>query len=382
MTNDHKEPEKCGFFVCSREPECTCFIPFDSSLDFVNTPIKTSLVVFMVRFVLCMMFGYKMKHADQNWQGIEIAYNWAYGDKVPIVKSWEWVDEFALRSTLYPFFLSLPLHVLRFLSIDSNFLVVNSIYAMNTLIFVTADYYLYLLTHKLFGNRAAKMALLYQLFNCNINMTFQKTLSNGAEAAFCLCGLYYFSNLKPLFDRNMKLMTLSITFAFIVRSSCIVGWIPLALVKILVPEYTIPIFTAAFCVALPILGACVLMDSLYYGTFACTQINFVKLNVVDNLSASFGTDPWHYYITKLLGMFQNTVEVQRIIFFGFCLAVGLQLNGMTDGESRKSKVPFIAMYVVSNVTIFSLIAHKEERFLSSVVALGGLFFALPWLLFL
>lgn len=75
-----------------------------------------------------------------------MAYNMAYGDKVPIVKSWEWMDYYALRSALYPMFLSLPLQVFRLLHIDSSILVVNSIYAMNCVIFVVADYYLYKLT--------------------------------------------------------------------------------------------------------------------------------------------------------------------------------------------------------------------------------------------
>lgn len=178
------------------------------------------------------MFAHKTYHCDQNWQGLEIAYNIAYSDKVSIVKSWEWVDFFSLRSVVYPVYLSLPLHVLRFLGLDYNILVVNSIYVMNLLLFVMGDYYLYKLSDFLMGKRAAQLALLYSLFNCNINTIFQKTMTNGAEAALSMSALYYYTQLRPKFDKTMILMTLSITWAFIFRSSCLLGWVPLALIKL------------------------------------------------------------------------------------------------------------------------------------------------------
>ena len=59
-----------------------------------------------------------------------------------------------------------------------------------------------------------------------------KTLTNGAESVFVMMAMYHYSCLKPKFDKNMALMTLAITLGFIVRSSSIMGWFPLALCKI------------------------------------------------------------------------------------------------------------------------------------------------------
>ena len=43
---------------------------------------------------------------------------------------------------------------------------------------------------------------------------------------------YYFINIKPQnFDINTLKMTFAITILFIVRSSCIIGYLPLALIK-------------------------------------------------------------------------------------------------------------------------------------------------------
>jgi hypothetical protein len=57
--------------------------------------------------------------------------------------TWEWQQGYALRSYLFPLFLSLPLHALRWLGIDSAILVVNSMFTMNCLILALGDLYLY-----------------------------------------------------------------------------------------------------------------------------------------------------------------------------------------------------------------------------------------------
>ena len=97
----------------------------------------------MIRFIWTMTFGDKDHHPDQFWQGLEPAYKIAYGDVVDTVMTWEWQQGYALRSYLYPLVLSLPLHALRWLGIDSAILVVNSMFAMNCLILTIGDLYLY-----------------------------------------------------------------------------------------------------------------------------------------------------------------------------------------------------------------------------------------------
>ena len=117
--------------------------------------------------------------------------------------SWEWHDKYTLRSSLYPYYLSIPLHILRFFKIDYNILVVNSMFFMHVIIIVIGDYYLYHLSKIYLGRRGAALTLLYTMFNFRINQIFSKTLTNGVESVFCTMSFYYFSILKPKFDRNM-----------------------------------------------------------------------------------------------------------------------------------------------------------------------------------
>ena len=109
---------------------------FDA-LDFELYPKSTLFGVLVIRFGLGMLYGEKDFHPDQNWQGQELAYKLVYGDgdnAADNIVTWEWLDAYALRTILYPAYLSIPLHILKFIGMDSNILVVNSQLFMNSLI--------------------------------------------------------------------------------------------------------------------------------------------------------------------------------------------------------------------------------------------------------
>lgn len=82
-------------------------------------------------------------------------------------------------------------------------------------------------------------------------------MTNGAEATFVMVAFYHYTKMQYVeervsqvkkkkgeakssptiykylvFEKNMALMTFAITVAFLVRSSSLVGWIPLAMVAI------------------------------------------------------------------------------------------------------------------------------------------------------
>ena len=46
----------------------------------------------------------------------------------------------------------------------------------------------------------------------------------------------------------------------------------------------------------PIFGLSVALDSWFYGELAIVPYNFIKVNVLDGLSATFGSDPLLKYI--------------------------------------------------------------------------------------
>jgi len=164
------------------------------------------------------------------------------------------------------------------------------------------------------------MVLTYSLVNHRMNEIFQKTLTNGAEATFNVVGLYYFTKLGSKFDRNMILMTVAITVCFLVRSSSLVGWVPLALyfaTRSL--DNFMNIALAGVFIAVPITLFSVGLDSLFYGCLTCPQLNFVHINVVENLSRFFGIDPVNYYLVELPEFLTSAKFFFPLHIFGLCL---------------------------------------------------------------
>ena len=47
-----------------------------------------------------------------------------------------------------------------------------------------------------------------------------------------------------------------------------------------------------------VLEVCILIDSLCYGTFTVTPLNFYLVNVTHNVAALFGVHPWHWNLTQ------------------------------------------------------------------------------------
>jgi hypothetical protein len=104
-------------------------------------------------------------HPDEHMQGMMMAYKMAFRDKVDIITTWEWMKDYCLRNTFYPFILSIPLHLLRIINLDYNFLVVYSPLFFNTLIVVLGDYYSFLFVTKLLNKKCSIIFIIYSLFN-------------------------------------------------------------------------------------------------------------------------------------------------------------------------------------------------------------------------
>jgi len=171
---------------------------------------------------------------------------------------------------------------------------------MNSFIQASGDFFAFALVERMVNKKCALIFMAYSLFNMRINELFMRTMTNGTEAVFTLVAFYYFSKLqykthiiqgkadpskgnRPpkhkiyqhlVFDANMAKMTSAITLAFIVRSSSLIGWVPLALLaifqttnlqNILLNLWNISL--SGIFVALPLMGFSIAFDSLIYGRF-------------------------------------------------------------------------------------------------------------------
>ena len=113
------------------------------------------------------------------------------------------MKQYSLRNTLYPAYLSIPLRFFKFINADYNTLVILSPLLMNSIIIVLGDYYSFIFTKRLIDKKCALIFMVYSLFNKNINTIFGRTMTNGAEAVFCMMAFYYYSKLQyALLEKN------------------------------------------------------------------------------------------------------------------------------------------------------------------------------------
>ena len=179
-------------------------MPFGDSVDLSDDfhkrhPYKwyrNALTCYLTRLILSVMVLEKTFHPDERNQGTDIAYKMAFGKDVDVVTTWEWMEQYALRNTLYPAFLSIPLHIIRLLGIDYNWLVQVTPLCMNAILQFIGDYYGFKLTERLINKKVAIIFLSYSLCNNRINEVFQRTMTNGAEASFVVVALYHLSKLQ------------------------------------------------------------------------------------------------------------------------------------------------------------------------------------------
>lgn len=168
------------------------YTPFYSFTDLSN---KSNFLLLVAFRLFLAVYGTKNSiYPDEYWQGTEVAYNMLYGGvKLP----WEWEPNNRIRSHLYPFYLSIPLRILKFFGLDSYyFLTVNSYYFAHFLLVILGDYYYYKLGCKLVGSDSTRLSM-YLYISCKFyNIHLIRCFANSTESVMYLIAFYYYIDIK------------------------------------------------------------------------------------------------------------------------------------------------------------------------------------------
>mmetsp|Transcript_15469 Transcript_15469/g.23767 ORF Transcript_15469/g.23767 Transcript_15469/m.23767 type:complete len:197 (-) Transcript_15469:524-1114(-) len=148
------------------------------------------------------------------------------------------------------------------------------------------------------------------------------------------------------------------------RNTSPIGWIPLLFIKVFRDGAFVPFLISAVTVAVPVVGFALYFDSWYYSkdlpTFEWTStgFNFLKVNLLEGLSKYFGVQPvWFYVGAYAPSIF--TVAYPAVMF---------SIYFYTKETWAKGQSPEMMYATIFYVVIFSLIAHKEDRFLLPIIA--------------
>ena len=143
--------------------------------------------------------------------------------------------------------------------------------------------------------------------------------------------------------------------SFVVRNTSPIGWIPILLLKVWEygPKVLVNYILGAILIFIPIILTSTYLDSLFYGQLTIVPWNFIKVNVFQGLSQTFGSDPPLLYFTK-------EIPIRMNILLPF-LILGTWWYVKDCRAKRQS--PFLVTYALSIVGFLSLISHKEPKFL-------------------
>lgn len=175
---------------------------------------------------------------------------------------------------------------------------------------------------------------------------------NSFEMLVGIASFYFLEKFRREISEEKKKMPGSLRiFAYIVLygtflrpSACLLTLLPFA--KLVLKHRIYRYLKSLAPELLLFLGLLVLSDSLYYKEFALVPLNFIKVNVISGVSDLFGTQPFFSHV-----------------FFALVL-LGISLPVFFRHGRR---FPAISASVLLFVAFYSLLGHKEMRFILPIV---------------
>ena len=280
---------------------------------------------------------------DETWQSVEVAHRsvWGRGNLT-------WEADLAIRSSL----LSLPyaglFKLLALLRLDCQLLVVLLPKMMTGLLTALGDHSFYRFVRRREGRGCAAWLLLLVQTNWFLLYSGSRTVINTAEMSLLSLGISLYPG--PSF---LSVVALSV----MLRPTLVIVWTPLVIKYVFEVIKYRGVLRLIRTAIKPVLVASsvVVVDSIFYGKFTLTPLNFFQVNIVHNLGSFYGTNGHTWYLSHAL-----------LPILGPLLPLALYSMAR---DSSELKWP-----VLATLAAFSALEHKEMRFIQPVLPLL-LFFA-------
>lgn len=202
-----------------------------------------------------------------------------------------------------------------------------------------------------------------------------RLFSSSYETMLGVISFYYFNRIKSKFGKELILVVVLQSLSFVLRNTSPIAWSVLLTVKAVELGFFKMYFIYLiyfFIIFLPIFAASIYFDSIFYGKLTVVPWNFIKFNILDGLSSTFGADPlWKYLDTELparLNIFFPIAVYGSYLYFKrsignpgksfYTKEKGWSCTGKTQGY-----IPYLFIYVVVILTYLTKITHKEPKFL-------------------
>lgn len=213
--------------------------------------------------------------------------------------TWEWDPSNAIRSPLYPLLYAVYFKVVSLLNIDYTLFITYGPNLINACLLWVSDMYFYESVKTVYNARLAKFSFIVYLIAQYPLLMLTRTLSNTFEAMLLIVCVYYYVNMN-LHSNCLKMLTCLITISFIIRNTSVIPWIVPILWMIISKKLSKEFFLSGLIVALPLILFSITVDSIYYGKFTIVAYNFYEFNVGEGKSVTYGSLPFHTYVSDFI----------------------------------------------------------------------------------
>lgn len=314
---------------------------------FDSDALGVRVALFTVAFRLINCFLVQTSFVpDEYWQSLEVSHHMVFNYGY---LTWEWKT--GIRGFSYPLLFAVIYKLLHCINYDSIYLLIWFPRVIQTLLAAFADVKFFYLIRTLENHDIAKWTFLCHLSSWFTWFCCTRTLTNSMETTITSLALSYYPLPGSRTQNSCRYLTL-VALAVIIRPTALIVWFPLILCHFwkeddklrLITHRYIPIGTLAVVIS-------TVIDCIFYGKWTMVQFNFLKFNIFHGVADFYGSHPWHWYFTQ-----------------GFIVVIGPHLPFFLHGCTlafKKYKILLVA--VVWTVVVYSLLPHKEFRFIYPVL---------------
>uniref|UniRef100_A0A1J3EZU7 Mannosyltransferase n=2 Tax=Noccaea caerulescens TaxID=107243 RepID=A0A1J3EZU7_NOCCA len=291
---------------------------------------------------------------DEHWQSLEVAHRNVFGYGY---LTWEWKR--GIRSYLHPMVFAFLYKVLQVTGLDTPYVMSKAPRLLQSIFSALGDLYLYKLSYSLYGENVARWSLFCEMANWFIFFCLNRTFANCLETVLTIISLYYWPCIRESskdYPVNRKWGLVIAALACAIRPTSAIIWLYVGMLELfLTPNKIKFIILEVIPIGSLVLGFTCLLDRLMYGSWVIVPLNFLKFNFLSSGGDYYGTHPWHWY-------FSQGFLVMLFTFTPFTIA------GII--KSKNQKLSALILWVLA---IYSILGHKEFRFVLPVLPVALMF---------
>ncbi|XP_050525258.1 GPI mannosyltransferase 3 [Daktulosphaira vitifoliae] len=287
---------------------------------------------------------------DEYWQSLEIAHFICFGYGY---RTWEWI--IGIRSYISISWIVLLYKLLHLLSIDTIDLLIWSPRFLQSLLSVYSDYCFTSWLQKYSNTKSVVWPTIFYITCPFLAYCSTRTIVNTTELSLTSIALYYY----PWTSKNRDTAFIWVIGVLcIIRPTAIIIWLPLFTYDFITHRrYTLKYLRKYISTGLVLIILSLLIDSYFHGSIVFTQWNFLLFNVIKKVNEHYSTEHWSWYFTCGLPPILGPI----FILFVFVIFKKIIYYNFTSIHNK------LFITIMWSLFIFSLIGHKEHRFLLPLI---------------